>query len=78
MSKNTNTVTVSTGSFGTLSWCVWIVFMILYYGIDPSPIAHWNKFWVWFPFWLPFAIAGVFFLIGIIACVVMAGILDNE
>ena len=70
MSKNTNTVTVSTGSFGTLSWCVWIVFMILYYGCH----VEWlTPFWVWFPFWLPFAVAGAFLLLGIFACLIIAG-----
>ena len=48
--------------FGTLSWIVWIVFMILYYGT--GTIADWPVFWIWFPFWFPFAFAG--------ACVVLA------
>ncbi len=54
----------STGgcSFGTLCWVVWIVFMILYYGT--GTIASWPVFWIWFPFWLPFAVCGAFLLIG--------------
>lgn len=51
-------------SFGTLCWVVWIVFMILYYGT--GTIASWPVFWIWFPFWLPFAVAGVFLIIGLI------------
>ena len=51
-------------SFGTLSWIVWIVFMILYYGT--GTIADWPVFWIWFPFWLPFAVSGAFIIIGII------------
>ena len=58
-------------SFGTLSWIVWIVFMILYYGT--GTIADWPVFWVWFPFWLPFALAGA----GIVLSIIFAAILVN-
>ena len=54
-------------SFGTLCWVVWIVFMILYYGT--GTIASWPVFWIWFPFWLPFAVGGAFFII----CFIIAG-----
>ena len=43
--------------FGTVSWLVWVVFMILYYGT--GTIANWPVFWIWFPFWLPFAMLGL-------------------
>ena len=65
--ENPSVLVVSSGSslsFGTLSWITWIVFMILYYGT--GDIAHWPVFWIWFPFWLPFAVAGVLFAFGII------------
>ena len=63
-------VTSSSGiSFGTLSWIVWVVFMILYYGT--GTIADWPVFWIWFPFWLPFALTGV----GILISLLIAGIL---
>ena len=55
--------------FGTISWTVWVVFMILYYGT--GTIAHWPVFWVWFPFWLPFALLGavlLFYLIFVFVC----------
>ena len=51
-------------SFGTLSWIVWIVFMILYYGT--GTIADWPVFWIWFPFWLPFALFGAGLLLSIL------------
>lgn len=51
-------------SFGTLSWITWIVFMILYYGT--GDIAHWPVFWIWFPFWLPFAVGGAIFTFTVI------------
>jgi len=52
----------------------WIVFMILYYGCKPSPIAHWDVFWVWFPLWAPCALTAalillVFIIVGIICLV---------
>lgn len=76
MEKYNVRVTSSSGiSFGTLSWIVWIVFMILYYGT--GTIADWPVFWIWFPFWLPFALAGA----GIILSLIIAGILiwiDNR
>ena len=51
--------------FGTLSWIVWVVFMILYYGT--GTIAHWPVFWIWFPFWLPFALGGAAIVFGLTA-----------
>lgn len=43
MEKYNVKITSSSGiSFGTLSWIVWIVFMILYYGT--GTIAHWPVF----------------------------------
>ena len=55
--------------FGTLSWITWIVFMILYYGT--GTIADWPVFWIWFPFWLPFAVFGV----ELIFVLIIAGII---
>ena len=70
MEKYNVRVTSSSGiSFGTLSWIVWIVFMILYYGT--GTISHWPVFWIWFPFWLPFALTGV----GILISLLIVGIL---
>ena len=60
-------------SFGTLSWIVWVVFMILYYGT--STIADWPVFWIWFPFWLPFAILGTELVI-ILVVIAITAILD--
>ena len=60
--------------FGTLSWIVWIVFMILYYGT--GTIAAWPVFWVWFPFWLPFAMFGACLLL-FLACALIIRLLDR-
>lgn len=63
-------VTSSSGiSFGTLSWIVWVVFMILYYGT--GTIADWPVFWIWFPFWLPFALFGAGIMLSIIFAFVL-------
>lgn len=74
--ENYNVKVSSTGgvSFGTFSWIVWIVFMILYYGT--GTIADWPVFWIWFPFWLPFALAGAGILLAIICALILAKI-DN-
>lgn len=78
-STNIKVNTSSSISFGSLSWIVWIVFMILYYGTHtifqdlPENIA---TFWVWFPFWLPFAISGVFIVIAIFCALIIAKLDD--
>lgn len=59
--------------FGTISWIVWIVFMILYYGVKVDWLT---PFWVWFPFWLPFAVAGAFLVIALICALIIAAF-DN-
>lgn len=59
--------------FGTISWIVWIVFMILYYGVKVDWLT---PFWVWFPFWLPFALAGAAFVLVFIIAIILAA-LDN-
>jgi len=59
----------SSVSFGTLSWIVWVVFMILYYGT--GTIAHWPVFWIWFPFWLPLAIGGLGLLLWLILFIII-------
>ena len=64
----------STGgvSFGTLCWITWVVFMILYYGT--GTIASWPVFWIWFPFWLPFAVAGAFIVISLFCALLLAAL----
>ncbi len=71
---NVNVSSTSGISFGTLSWIVWIVFMILYYGT--GTIADWPVFWIWFPFWLPFALFGAGMLLAIICALIVAKV-DN-
>lgn len=61
---------------GTISWVVWVVFMILYYGTHsifqdlPEQTA---VFWVWFPFWLPFALSGVFLVFALLCALILSG-----
>ena len=58
-------------SFGSLCWLTWLVFLILKLTNVLPETFTW--FWVWFPFWLPFAVAGAFLLLGIFACLIIAG-----
>lgn len=59
--------------FGAISWIIWIVFMILYYGVKVDWLT---PFWVWFPFWIPFAIAGTCELISLI-CYAVIKLIDR-
>lgn len=72
MSCNSSASSYSTVSFpfGGISWVVWIVFMILYYGT--GTIADWPVFWIWFPFWLPFALLGAVLVIIVLYALVLA------
>lgn len=61
--NDSNSLKVETNTsapFWVFSWMTWIVFMILYYGT--GTIADWPVFWIWFPFWLPFAVFGAMLL----------------
>jgi len=79
MSDQTQVVKVNSTasiSFGSLCWLTWLVFLILKLTNVLPETFTW--FWVWFPFWLPFAIGGVFLLLGVIACLIMAGITRDD
>ena len=74
--QNVRVTSTSTISFGSLCWLTWLVFLILKLTNVLPETFGW--FWVWFPFWLPFALGGVFLVLGIIACCIMAGIVDKD
>lgn len=72
---NDSTIKVNTTisiPFGAVSWIVWIVLMILYYGT--GTIADWPVFWIWFPFWLPFALFGACLVLALICALILAAI----
>ena len=58
-------------SLSTIGVITWIVFMVLFYGVKPSPIAHWNVFWVWFPLWIMPAISAAIWIIALIICLII-------
>jgi len=66
---------------GTLSWIVWVVFMIMDYGCHMDWIINANNavkagghFWTWFPFWLPFALFGVSLILSLIVFLIALAI----
>ena len=75
-SRQDKIVQVASITFGDLCWITWLVFLILKVTNVLPETFTW--FWVWFPFWLPFALAGVFLLLGVIACLIMAGITRGD
>ena len=60
-----NTKYVSSGlSLNTIGFIVWLVFLILKLCNQGNPSFEWlTWFWVWFPFWLPWAIDGAFLIL---------------
>ena len=70
--------------FGTISWIVWVVFMIMDYGCHMEWIVNANNaisvgghFWTWFPFWLPFALFGVCLIFAVV-CALIAAAIENR
>ena len=76
--NNENTGAISatlTVPFGTLSWVVWIVFMILYYGT--GTISDWPVFWIWFPLWLPVAAFCALMVFALICALILSSASDR-
>ena len=69
MASNTRNVRISF-PLVTLGFITWLVLLIL----KVTGVAAISWFWVWFPFWLPWAIIGaicviMFILVGIVATI---------
>lgn len=48
---------------GTVGFITWLVFLILKLSNQNNPDFDWlTWFWVWFPFWLPWAILAAEFI----------------
>ena len=56
---------------GTIGFITWLVFLIIKLTSNPAWLTW---FWVWFPFWLPWAILGAEIIIMLIAVVIIAAI----
>jgi len=59
---------------GTIGFITWLVFLILKLCNQGNPDFEWlTWFWVWFPFWIPWAIFGAeLVFVGLVALIAAA------
>ena len=56
---------------GTIGFITWLVFLILKLTNNPDWLTW---FWVWFPFWLPWAIFGAELIILLVAVLIITAL----
>lgn len=67
--EHTHTGAVRSGlGLGTMGFITWLVFLIL--KVTGTWAISW--FWVFFPLWIPWAIAGAIFVLVLIVAVIIA------
>ncbi len=56
---------------GTIGFITWLVFLIIKLTSNPAWLTW---FWVWFPFWLPWALFGVELIILLVAVLIITAL----